>query len=85
MSALKNRKDRFVSKKTGESLGVGALVLGFRSGEIPKNCRTPKKNMQMGIEDSGDNLLTREIGSIMKELCTENASVDAHAYFMVDR
>ena len=45
----------------------------------------PKKNIPIGIEDSGDNLLTREIGSMIKGLCTENASVDAHAYLMVGR
>jgi hypothetical protein len=37
--------------------------------------------MPIGIEDSGDNLLTGEIGSMIKGLCNENASVDAACLF----
>jgi hypothetical protein len=55
------------------------------SEKLSNSPYVPKKNMPIGIEDSGDNLLTREIGSMIKGLCTENASVDAHAYFMVGR
>ena len=37
--------------------------------------------MQIGIEASGDNLLSREIGSMIKGDALRNASVDAQAYF----